>query len=262
MSKKKKDSTPEEKLRALYDLQIIDSKIDKIRQIHGELPIEVEDLEAELEGLNTRIEKIEEEISDLNIQINEKKNVIEESKAGIKKYEEQQNKVRNNREYDSLSKEIEYQGLEIELAEKRIKEFKAKIEAKQEVLEENKSTLSDKQTALDAKKKDLSEITAETEREENLLKEESEKAASIVDERLLKAYQRIRTAAKNGLAVVPVERGASGGSFIKIPPQRQMDIAARKKIIVDEHSGRILVDEDLANEETEKMEKLLDKLLK
>lgn len=262
MAKKKKDSTPEEKLRALYDLQIIDSKIDRIRQIHGELPLEVEDLEAELEGLNTRIEKMEEEIADVNLQINEKKNVIEEAKAGIKKYEEQQNKVRNNREYDSLSKEIEYQGLEIELAEKRIREFKAKIDSKQEILEQSKGSLSDRQAALDEKRNDLSEVTAETEKEEKILSSESEKASEIVDERLLKAYKRIRSATNNGLAVVPVERGASGGSFIKIPPQRQMDIASRKKIIVDEHSGRILVDAELAIEQTEKMEKMIAKLLK
>lgn len=262
MAKKKKDSTPEEKLRALYDLQIIDSKIDKIRQVHGELPLEVQDLEAELEGLTTRIEKIEEEIADVKLQIGEKKNVIEEAKVGIKKYTEQQNKVRNNREFDSLSKEIEYQGLEIELAEKRINEYQAKIASKEEILEESKLVLADKQTALDAKKKDLSEITAETEKEETILRQESQKAAEIVDDRLFKAYERIRAAAKNGLAVVPVERGASGGSFIKIPPQRQMDIAARKKIIVDEHSGRILVDAELAIEETEKMDKLLEKLLK
>lgn len=259
---KKKDSTAEQKLRALYNLQIIDSRIDKIRQIHGELPLEVQDLEDELEGLNMRMAKVEEEVSDLNLQINEKKNVIEESKAGIKKYEEQQKKVRNNREYDSLTKEIEYQGLEIELAEKRINEYKVRIDSKKELSEEGKAELDDKQKALEAKKKDLAEISAETEKEETLLKEKSQEASSSVDERLLKAYTRIRNSAKNGLAVVPVERGASGGSFIKIPPQRQLDIAARKKIIIDEHSGRILVDAELAQEETDKMEKMLAKLLK
>ncbi len=261
MAKKKKDSSPEEKLRALYDLQIIDSRIDRIHQIHGELPLEVKDLEDEIEGISTRIAKINEEVDALNLSINEKKNVIEESKAGIKKYEEQQNKVRNNREYDSLSKEIEYQGLEIELAEKRIKEYKAQISSKKEVLEVNKAELDDKKVALDAKRNDLEEISAETKREEEILREQSDLAADVVDDRLLKAYKRIRTAAKNGLAVVPVERGASGGSYIQIPPQRQLDIAARKKIIVDEHSGRILVDIELAQEQKDKMEKLLSKLL-
>jgi len=259
---KKKESTAEQKLRALYNLQIIDSRIDKIRQVHGELPLEVQDLEDELEGMNLRLTKIEEEISDLNLQINEKKNVIEESKAGIAKYIEQQKKVRNNREYDSLTKEIEYQGLEVELAEKRINEYKARIASKQELLETSITELEDKKGALDAKKNDLAEIEAETEKEESLLREKSKEASAGVEERLLKAYTRIRNAAKNGLAVVPVERGASGGSYIKIPPQRQLDIAAHKKIIIDEHSGRILVDLELAQEETDKMEKMLAKLLK
>ena len=212
--------------------------------------------------MKLRLSKVEEEISDLNLQINEKKNVIEESKAGVAKYIEQQKKVRNNREYDSLTKEIEYQGLEVELAEKRINEYKARIASKKELLETSVSELEDKKGALDAKKNDLSEIEAETAKEESLLREKSKEASAEVDERLLKAYTRIRNAAKNGLAVVPVERGASGGSYIKIPPQRQLDISARKKIIIDEHSGRILVDIELAQEETDKMEKMLAKLLK
>jgi len=262
MAKKTKDSTPEEKLRALYDLQIIDSRIDKIRQVRGELPLEVQDLEDEVAGLTTRIEKIEEEINDVNNSVNEKKNTIEEAKAAIKKYTEQQNKVRNNREFDSLSKEIEFQELEIQLAEKRIKEFKAQIEHKKEVFDSSKANLDDRVAALDSKRNDLNEITAETEKEEGILIKQSEKAAGVVDDRLLIAYKRIRGASKNGLAVVPVERGASGGSYIKIPPQRQLDIASRKKIIVDEHSGRILVDLELAEEETSRMETLLAKLLK
>ena len=198
----------------------------------------------------------------MNLQINEKKNVIEESKAGVAKYVEQQKKVRNNREYDSLTKEIEYQGLEVELAEKRINEYKARIASKQELLETSIAELEDKKGALGAKKNDLAEIEAETAKEESLLREKSKEASAGVEERLLKAYTRIRNAAKNGLAVVPVERGASGGSYIKIPPQRQLDSAARKKIIIDEHSGRILVDLELAQEETDKMEKMLAKLLK
>ena len=238
---KKKESTAEQKLRALYNLQIIDSRIDKIRQVHGELPLEVQDLEDELEGMNLRLSKVEEEISDLNLQINEKKNVIEESKAGVAKYVEQQKKVRNNREYDSLTKEIEYQGLEVELAEKRINEYKARIASKQELLETSLAELEDKKGALGAKKNDLAEIEAETAKEESLLREKSKEASAGVEERLLKAYTRIRNAAKNGLAVVQVDRNACGGCFNKIPIQRQIDIQAKKKVIVCEHCGRVLV---------------------
>lgn len=261
MAKKAKEGSPEAKLRALYDLQIIDSRIDDIRTVRGELPLEVEDLEDEIAGLTTRVEKVKEEIDQLNKDINVKKNVIEESKNAIAKYEEQQKNVRNNREFDSLSKEIEFQSLEIQLAEKRIKEFKAKIANKSEVLESSETHLGERQGDLDLKKTELDEIVAETKKEEEILMSQSEKAEKVVDDRLLSAYKRIRGAAKNGLAVVPIERGASGGSFIQIPPQIQLDIAARKKIIVDEHSGRILVDKDLAVEQEDKMEKTLAKLL-
>jgi predicted nucleic acid-binding Zn-ribbon protein len=175
---------------------------------------------------------------------------------------EQQKNVRNNREFDSLSKEIEYQELEAQLAEKRIKENASRIDDKKESLNQVKELLKAKEEALEAKKKELEEIISETEREEKLLLEESAKAAKSIDERFLKAYSRIREASKNGLAVVPVERGASGGSFIKIPPQVQLDIAARKKIIVDEHSGRILVDALLAEEQGTKMKRKLAKVLK
>ena len=198
----------------------------------------------------------------MNHLILEKKNIIEESKSTIKKYEEQQKNVRNNREFDSLNKEIEYQELEAQLAEKRIKENLLKIDNKKELLDEVKSQFTAKEEALDAKKKELTEIVAETEKEEKILLEESEKASKSIDDRLLKAYKRIRGASKNGLAVVPVERGASGGSFIKIPPQVQLDIAARKKIIVDEHSGRILVDAELAEEQNTKMSRKLNRVLK
>ena len=257
-----KKYTPEETLRSLYNLQFIDSRIDSMREVRGELPMEVNDLEDDMAGLNKRLDKIEEETGDLNQLILEKKNIIEESKIAIKKYLEQQKNVRNNREFDSLSKEIEYQELEAQLAEKRINENSSRIDDKKEVLDEVKDQLKSKEEALEAKKNELKEIVSETEREEKLLLEESEKASKSIEYRFLKAYKRIRGASKNGLAVVPVERGASGGSFIKIPPQVQLDIAARKKIIVDEHSGRILVDALLAEEQSTKMKRKLNKVLK
>ena len=257
-----KKYTPEETLRSLFNLQFIDSRIDSMREVRGELPMEVNDLEDEMAGLNKRLDKIEEEIGELNSLIMDKKNIIEESKITIKKYLEQQKNVRNNREFDSLSKEIEYQELEAQLAEKRIKENVVRIDDKKEVLDEVKELLKAKEQALEAKNNELKEIVSETEREEKLLLDESEKASKSIEERFLKAYKRIRGASKNGLAVVPVERGASGGSFIKIPPQVQLDIAARKKIIVDEHSGRILVDALLAEEQSTKMNRKLNKVLK
>ena len=257
-----KKYTPEETLRSLFNLQFIDSRIDSMREVRGELPMEVNDLEDEMAGLNKRLDKIEEEIRELNSLIMDKKNIIEESKITIKKYLEQQKNVRNNREFDSLSKEIEYQELEAQLAEKRIKENVVRIDDKKEVLDEVKELLKAKEQALEAKNNELKEIVSETEREEKLLLDESEKASKSIEERFLKAYKRIRGASKNGLAVVPVERGASGGSFIKIPPQVQLDIAARKKIIVDEHSGRILVDALLAEEQSTKMNRKLNKVLK
>ena len=258
---RKKKYTPEETLRSLFNLQFIDSRIDNMREIRGELPMEVKDLEDEMVGLNKRLEKVEEETEQLNQLILEKKNIIEESKTSIKKYLEKQKNVRNNREFDSLSKEIEYQELEAQLAEKRIKENSVRIDGKKEILDEIQTLQKAKEEALEAKKKELEEIISETEREEKILMEESSKASKSIDERFLKAYNRIREASKNGLAVVPVERGASGGSFIKIPPQVQLDIAARKKIIVDEHSGRILVDALLADEQSKKMNRKINKVL-
>ena len=256
-----KKYTPEETLRSLFNLQFIDSRIDNMKEVRGELPIEVTDLEDEMIGLNKRLEKVEEETEGINQLILEKKNIIEESKSSIKKYLEKQKNVRNNREFDSLSKEIEYQELESQLAEKRIKENSARIDGKKEILDEIQTLHKIKEDALEAKKKELEEIISETEREEKILMEESSKASKSIDERFLKAYNRIRGASKNGLAVVPVERGASGGSFIKIPPQVQLDIAARKKIIVDEHSGRILVDALLAEEQSKKMNRKINKVL-
>ena len=257
---KTKEVTVEERLRALYDLQLIDSRVDEIRNVRGELPLEVRDLEDEVEGLNTRLQKLNESLADLDEQIKAKKNLIEEAKALIKKYSEQQKNVRNNREFNSLTKEVEYQELEIQLAEKHIKEFKAQIEQKNEVISETKERSKEREEHLKHKKGELDAILAETEKEEKALIKKSEDYKKLIEERLVAAYNRIRSNVKNGLAVVPIERGASGGSFFTIPPQIQMEIAARKKIITDGHSGRILVDAQLAEEQKEKMEKLFAKL--
>jgi len=259
---KKTESTVEEKLRALFDLQLIDSRVDEIRNVRGELPLEVQDLEDEVAGMNTRMQKLNSDLDIIHESIKDKKNLIEEAKSLIKKYASQQENVRNNREYNSLSKEIEYQELEIQLAEKHIKEFKAQIEQKNEIIETTKNRLSDRESHLTHKQGELNEILSETEKEEAALIKQSEKYAKNIEERLILAYKRIRTNVKNGLAVVPVERGASGGSFFTIPPQIQMEIASRKKIITDEHSGRILVDPELAKEEREKMAKVFTKLKK
>ncbi|WP_412984261.1 zinc ribbon domain-containing protein [Pontimicrobium sp. IMCC45349] len=257
---KKKEVTVEERLRALYDLQLIDSRVDEIRNVRGELPLEVRDLEDEVEGLKTRLQKLDDSLVDLDEQIKSKKNLIEEAKALIKKYTEQQKNVRNNREYNSLTKEVEFQDLEIQLAEKHIKEFKAQIEQKNEVISETKGRLKEREDHLKHKKGELNDILAETEKEEEALLAKSEDYKKTIEERLVIAYNRIRQNVKNGLAVVPIERGASGGSFFTIPPQVQAEIASRKKIITDEHSGRILVDSALAAEQKEKMEKMFAKL--
>lgn len=259
---KKTTSTPEEKLRALYDLQVIHSMIDKIRNIRGELPLEVQDLEDEILGLETRANKIQDDVDGLDRAINDRKNAIEEAKALIKKYNDQQDNVRNNREFESLNKEIEYQELEIQLCEKKIREFSAQKESKQEILESSTANLNERKDDLTAKKAELDEIVAENKREEEILVAKAEELEKLIEARLLRGYKRIRGAAKNGLAVVPIDREASAGSFIKIPPQRQLDVAARKKIIVDEHSGRILVDKELAEEETQKIEAMIEAELK
>ncbi|MEX0274704.1 MAG: zinc ribbon domain-containing protein [Flavobacteriaceae bacterium] len=255
-----KEVTVEDKLRALYDLQLIDSRVDEIRNVRGELPLEVEDLEDDVQALKTRLDKLKTDVETVNFEIGAKKNMIEESKGLIKKYNEQQTNVRNSREFNSISKELEFQELEIQLAEKHIKEFKAQIEQKKEVISETKERLSEREEHLKHKKSELDAILAETEKEEEALLKESEKYQKDIEERLVKAYTRIRNSVKNGLAVVPIERGASGGSFFTIPPQVQVEIASRKKIITDEHSGRILVDPVLAEEEQEKMEKLFSSL--
>lgn len=257
---KKTEITVEEKLRALYDLQLIDSRIDEIRNVRGELPLEVEDLEDEVAGMNTRLDKLKTDLGVIEEDIKSKKNLIEDAKALIKKYTTQQDNVRNNREYNSLSKEIEFQELEIQLADKHIKEFKTQIEQKKQVIEETLVKVKAREDHLKHKQGELNEILSETEKEEKSLIKESQNFEKKIEDRLVNAYHRIRTNVKNGLAVVAVERGASGGSFFTIPPQVQMEIASRKKIITDEHSGRILVDPELAAEEREKMHKIFSKI--
>jgi len=255
----KKELSVEDKLRAIYDLQLIDSRIDEIRNVRGELPLEVEDLEDEVAGLSTRSEKLKNELVIIEEQIKVKKNAIDEHKEAIKKYTKQQESVRNNREFNSLTKEIEFQELEIQLAEKQIKEMKASIEHKKEVIANSKEKLESKTAHLKHKKSELDAIMAETQKEEEFLAQKSAEFEAQIEERLLTAYKRIRSSVRNGLAVVSIERGASAGSFFTIPPQTQVEIAARKKIITDEHSGRILIDSSLAQEEREKMEKLFSK---
>jgi predicted nucleic acid-binding Zn-ribbon protein len=241
--------TIEEKLRALYSLQLVDSEIDKIRTLRGELPLEVQDLEDEVEGLETRIGNLRNEIAELEKSSVGKNTEITNSQALIKKYEEQQNNVRNNREYDSLSKEIEFQTLEIELCNKKIREFAAQIEDKKAVMGEAQAALDERKRDLDGKKSELDDITRDTQKEEEQLEEKSVELQTRIEERLLTAYKRIRVNARNGLAVVSVQRDACGGCFNQIPPQRQLDIKSRKKIIVCEYCGRILVDDEIVTEQ-------------
>ncbi len=254
-SKSEADVTIEKKLIALYSLQEIDSEIDKIRIIRGELPLEVQDLEDQIVGLETRISNFKEESHALETQINDKKNTITEAQTLIKKYEEQQMNVRNNREYDSLSKEVEYQTLEIQLAEKRIKEYTVAIKLKEEEITKATGVLEELKKDLEAKTSELDTIVAETEKDEKRLEEQSLEQQAYIEERLLHAYKRIRKNARNGLAVVKVERDACGGCFNKIPPQRQLDIRIHKKIIVCEYCGRILVDDDISENVTKALKK-------
>jgi predicted nucleic acid-binding Zn-ribbon protein len=239
----------EEKLRALFRLQKVNSEIDKIRTLRGELPLEVQDLEDEIAGLQTRVDKYQEEVKGLESAVGTKKNEIGEAQSLIDKYKEQQSNVRNNREYESLSKEIEYQTLEIELCEKRIKEYTGQVKDKNTIIDESKKTLDERTNDLNDKKSELDEIIKDTEKEEDLLMNKRKDYESIIEERLLTAYKKIRKNARNGLAVVTVERDACGGCFNKIPPQRQLDIRSRKKIIVCEYCGRILVDTDMSTED-------------
>lgn len=240
--KEKIDASVEGKLKALYQLQLIDSKIDKLQTIRGELPLEVSDLEDTVTGLQTRLQNVTDEVAELETQLSEKKQSIKDFQANIKKYESQQGKVRNNREYDAITKEIEFQNLEIQLAEKRSKEAALSLVLKTELLEKSKIEFEERSKDLKAKKSELNEIIAETEKDEKELQKESVKAASEIEDRLLNAYKRIRSNTHNGLAVVAVERDACGGCYNKIPPQRQLDIRTNKKIIVCEHCGRVLVD--------------------
>jgi uncharacterized protein len=239
----KGEVTVEKKLMALYNLQQIDSQVDKIRIIRGELPLEVQDLEDEIAGLETRIENYVLETVEHDKIMREKEQSILESQSMIKKYEEQQMNVRNNREYDSLTKEIEFQNLEIQLAQKRIREAQMMLEAKKEEITQYQKLLQDRKNDLEVKKNELDDIVTETEKEENELIKQSENNRNFIEERLITAYTRIRKNARNGLAVVQIERDACGGCFNKIPPQHQLDIRMHKKIIVCEYCGRILVDD-------------------
>jgi hypothetical protein len=234
--------TIEKKLITLYNLQQIDSQIDKIRIIRGELPLEVQDLEDEIAGLETRVDNYIQETVVLDKFISEKKNAIKDSQSLIKKYEDQQLNPRNVREFDSLAKEIEYQNLEIQLSEKRIREFQQLLDMKNLEIEKLQKTLQDRKTDLEIKQSELKDIIAETEKEENELISVSEENRQFIEERLITAYSRIRKNARNGLAVVQIERDACGGCFNKIPPQHQLDIRMHKKIIVCEYCGRILMD--------------------
>jgi hypothetical protein len=256
---KKTKATVESKLRALYDLQLIDSRIDEIVNVRGELPLEVEDLENEIAGLDTNSEKINAEIEENEKQISEQKQIIENAKELLKKYEEKLKNVRNNREYNSIVKEQEYQDLESQLAEKKINELKARIEQKKEGLATITEKIDERNAHLKSKKSELDEILKETHKEEDLLQKKSAEFEKVIEENLISSYKRIRGSVKNGLAIVSVERGASGGSYFSIPPQVQLEIASRNKIITDEHSGRILVDSDLAKEEQAKIQKLIGK---
>ena len=241
-NEKLQELSVEEKLQHLYELQRIDTEIDKIKTLRGELPLEVQDLEDEIAGLETRLENLKNEISEADKNVAAKKQEIAKSEKLIKKYSEQLDNVRNNREYDALTKEVEFQKLEIELQQKRIREAQ-KLKAEKEVnLEISSKQYTEKKTDLEAKKAELDDIIAETHKDEEALMKKSEELSKNIEERLLTAYRKIRDNARNGLAVVTVDRDACGGCFNKIPPQRQLDIRSRKKIIVCEYCGRILID--------------------
>ncbi len=240
----------EQKLKALYKLQIIDSKIDKLRSVRGELPMEVSDLEDEIAGLNTRIENTQNEIKQSEEAISTNKTRITDAKALVKKYEKQLDNVKNNREFDALNKEIEIQGLEVLAAEKRIKNNQFDIENKKQQLEAINTELEGRTLDLKNKKGELDMIVEETEKEEKHLLEGRAEAAQVIENRLLVSYNRIRESVKNGIGVAQIVRDSCGGCFAKIPPQRQSDIKQRKKILVCEHCGRVLVDNSLAEEVT------------
>lgn len=247
MAKKDPTDMPvEDKLKTLYQLQTTLSAIDEKRELRGELPLEVEDLEDEIAGLETRIEKIEREVGDYQSAITMKRGEIAEAEASLERYKTQLNEVKNNREYDTLTKEIEFQSLEIELCEKKIKEAQFRINDKTAELENSRNTLEERKADLDQKKNELDEIMAETRAEEEDLKDKAKDLEVKIELRLLQSFKRIRKSARNGLGIVYVQRDACGGCFNKIPPQRQLDIKMHKKIIVCEYCGRILVDPELA----------------
>ncbi len=246
VKKENTDLTVEQKLQALYKLQTMLSKIDEIKTLRGELPLEVQDLEDEIAGLCTRIDRIKSEVADLRTAIAGKKVEIETAKASITKYKEQQDNVRNNREYDYLSKEIEFQSLEIELCEKRIREFLQDEEERSKEILVSSETLEERQKDLEVKKNELNEIVSETKQEEEHLREKAKELEAKIEPRLLQSFKRIRKNSRNGLGIVYVQRDACGGCFNKIPPQRQLEIRYRKKVIVCEYCGRILIDPELA----------------
>ena len=251
----KKDPTDlsvEEKLKTLYQLQTTLSAIDEKKALRGELPLEVQDLEDEIAGLNTRMEKIKSEIADFQQAVIQKKGEIEDSKTSVERYKSQLNDVKNNREYDTLSKEIEFQELEIELCNKKIREANIKVEERGKDLEQAEELIKDRQIALEEKKSELDEIMGETRAEEEKLKERAKELELKIEERLLTSYKRIRKNARNGLGIVYVQRDACGGCFNKIPPQRQLDIKMHKKIIVCEYCGRIMIDPELAGVKLDK----------
>ena len=236
----------EEKLQSLFQLQSMLTEIDKIKTLRGELPLEVQDLEDEIAGLTTRIEKASSDVVEMSKGVTENKNTIEVSKAQIAKYQEQQDHVSNNREFDSLNKEIEFKNLEVELAEKRIREFTQAINAKKEEIESNKALVDEKKQDLEVKKSELQEIIEENRQEEERLREKCKNLELNIEPRLLQSFKRIRNNTRNGLGIVYVQRESCGGCFNKIPPQRQLDIRMRKKIIVCEYCGRIMIDPELA----------------
>lgn len=242
------EQTVEQKLKALYELQTIHTKIDKIKQVRGELPMEVSDLEDEVAGLETRIQKIKADLDDLEDAIVSRRNMIKDALANTKRYESQLNDVKNNREYDAISKEIEIQGLDVQVSEKKIKEFTFEISNKTQVYEKALFDLEERKKDLEVKKSELENIKSETQKEEQELTLVANEAETTIDARLLTAYKRLRGNAKNGLAVVTIQRDSCSGCFNQIPPQRQLDIRQHKKIIVCEHCGRILVDEALSGE--------------
>jgi predicted nucleic acid-binding Zn-ribbon protein len=251
------EATVEQKLRSLYNLQLIDSKIDKIQNVRGELPMEVSDLEDDIAGLNTRIDNLKSELDELKTSIDDRKTFIKNATGLISKYETQQTNVKNNREYLALTKEVEMQKLEIMASEKKIKDYQNQIEEKKEQLEGTKQQLDERKKDLEHKKGELNNITGETQKEEDYLASKREEAAVVIDERLRIAYNRVRLNVKNRLAVVTIDRDACAGCFSKIPPQRQLDIRQRKKIIVCENCGRIIVDNELAEEVRTQLEETL-----